>query len=155
MAALGPREKELLSRLGKASSLVQENQLGVLYEQSGLLAKTAEQSENAISSQEFKPNQREKPQGASPIAAIAALAAAFPVSVKVKNRRKCLISAFLLLAIIASISQRRFEHLGKRYHPRGAFGQGWTLAALHLAPRRATFGATVRMYNGKSYGGTK
>jgi tetratricopeptide (TPR) repeat protein len=54
-AVLAPREKELLGQLEKAPSPVQENRLGVLYAQFGLLTKALERFESAISKNTYIP----------------------------------------------------------------------------------------------------
>ncbi|MGO9308360.1 MAG: WD40 repeat domain-containing protein [Spirochaetia bacterium] len=54
-AALGPREKEILDRLEKAPSPVDENRLGILYAQFGLLPKALEQFESAIAAKAYLP----------------------------------------------------------------------------------------------------
>jgi WD40 repeat protein len=53
--ALAPREKELIERLQDSPSPVDENRLGVLYAQFGLLAKALERFERAILTQEYLP----------------------------------------------------------------------------------------------------
>jgi WD40 repeat protein/tetratricopeptide (TPR) repeat protein len=54
-AALGPRERELVEQLRKSPSSVQENRLGILYAQFGLLAKALERFEGAASAQAYLP----------------------------------------------------------------------------------------------------
>jgi WD40 repeat protein/tetratricopeptide (TPR) repeat protein len=54
-AALAPRENEILSQLEKSPSPVQENRLGVLYAQFGLLEKALQRFQNAISSNGYLP----------------------------------------------------------------------------------------------------
>jgi tetratricopeptide (TPR) repeat protein len=54
-AALGPREKEFLNRLQKAPSPVDENRLGILYAQFGLLPKALARFENASAAKPYLP----------------------------------------------------------------------------------------------------
>ena len=54
-ASLGPREKELLDRLQKAPSPIDENRLGILYAQFGLLPKALERFESAIAAKAYLP----------------------------------------------------------------------------------------------------
>jgi hypothetical protein len=54
-AALGPREKELLDRLQKAPSSIDENRLGILYAQFGLLTKALERFESATATKGYLP----------------------------------------------------------------------------------------------------
>lgn len=54
-AVLAPREAELLAALASSPSAAQENQLGVLYAQFGLLAKALEHFEKAIASGNYIP----------------------------------------------------------------------------------------------------
>jgi tetratricopeptide (TPR) repeat protein len=52
---LGPKETELLAALAKAPSLAQENQLGILYAQFGLLAKALERFEKIATAGKYVP----------------------------------------------------------------------------------------------------
>ncbi len=52
---LGPKETDLLAALANASSATQENQLGVLYAQFGLLTKALEHFEKAIAAGDYIP----------------------------------------------------------------------------------------------------
>lgn len=54
-AALGPREKEIMDRLQKTPSSIDENRLGVLYAQFGLLTKALERFQSAISTKAYLP----------------------------------------------------------------------------------------------------
>ncbi len=54
-AALGPREKELLDRLGTGPTPIDENRLGILYAQFGLLAKALERFQGATSATPYLP----------------------------------------------------------------------------------------------------
>ncbi len=54
-AVLAPREADLLAALAKTSSAAQENQLGILYAQFGLLSKALEHFEKAIVASKYVP----------------------------------------------------------------------------------------------------
>src|SRR5208337_1143306 len=54
-AALAPREKELVGRLQETPSAVDENRLGILYAQFGLLSKALERFQSALSTKPYLP----------------------------------------------------------------------------------------------------